>query len=426
MLKRALLLFLAIPLSAQTLDERIERELPSLVTTYQQLHLAPELSLKEAKSSALLAAKLRELGYNVAERVGKYTLPDEVCYGVVAVMKNGAGPTLLIRSDMDALPIMEQTGLEYASENRGVMHACGHDVHMTTLLGTAKMLASMKDKWRGTVMLIGQPAEEIVQGAAAMLRDGLYERFARPDYVIAVHDSANAPAGRIVYTPGYTMASSDSVDVTIRGVGGHGAAPQAAKDPIVMAAEFIVALQTIVSRERSPLDPVVVTVGSIHGGTKHNIIPDEVTLLLTVRTYKPEVRDRTIESIKRIARGIAIAAGVPDDRMPVVELREIQSVGPTYNDPALTERLVTALRRDMGADNVVRVDPLMVAEDFGRFGLDGKIPAVMLQVGATDPKVLAGSNAVPGLHSSKFAPLIEPTLRGAIKAMTLSALELLK
>src|SRR6266849_612783 len=307
------ILLLATPSLAQTLDQRIDRELPSLLATYKSLHAAPELSMQEAKSSAFVASRLRELGYNVTERVGKYDDPKNTCYGVVAVMKNGNGPVVLIRSDMDALPVTEQTGLAYASANAGVMHACGHDIHMTTLLGTAKMLADLKSQWHGTAMLIGQPAEEIVSGARGMLNDNLYERFPLPNYAIAVHDSADIAYGKIGYTPGYTMSASDSVNVTIRGQGGHGARPQNAKDPVVVASEFIVALQTIVSRERSPLDPVVVTVGSIHGGTKRNIIPDEVKLQLTVRTYKPEVRQRVLDSIARIARGVAIAAGIPDE-----------------------------------------------------------------------------------------------------------------
>jgi len=296
---------------------------------------------------------------------------------------------------------------------------------MTTLLGTAKMLVQLKSQWHGTVMLIGQPAEEVVKGAEGMLRDHLYERFPRPDFIIALHDNASLPAGQIGYTPGYFMASGDSVNVTIRGMGGHGAAPQSGKDPVVMAAQFINALQTIVSREDSPLDPVVVTVGSIHGGTKRNIIPDEVQLLLTVRTYKPEVRKRVLASIERIARGIALTAGVPDDRAPIFELLAGESVESTYNDPALTERLAAALTKGMGAANVIRIDPLMVSEDFGRFGLDRKIPISMINLGAVDPAKIASGQRLPSLHSSGFQPLPDPTLRGGIKAMTLGVLELL-
>jgi len=426
-MKRALvLLLLAVPAFAQTLDQRIDRELPSLLTTYKTLHAAPELSMQEAKSSAFVAARLRELGYEVTERVGKYDDPKNTCYGVVAVMKNGNGPVVLIRSDMDALPVTEQTGLAYASTNTGVMHACGHDIHMTTLLGTAKMLADLKSQWHGTVMLVGQPAEEIVAGARAMLKDDIYQRFGTPTYGIAMHDSSDIAYGKIGYTPGYTMSASDSVNVTIRGLGGHGARPQNAKDPVVVAAEFILQLQTIVSRERSPLDPVVVTVGSIHGGTKRNIIPDDVKLQLTVRTYKPEVRQRVLEAIGRIAKGVAMAAGIPDELAPVIEQVSAEASEATYNEPALTQRLASALEKSLGAENVIKIDPLMVSEDFGRFGLGGKIPTVMMHVGATDPARIASGERVPGLHSSGFTPVPEPTLRTAIKGMTTMALELLR
>src|SRR6266513_1182544 len=429
-MKRLLLLALllvAAPLSAQqSLDQMIDAEMSSLLATYKQLHAAPELSTQEAKTSAYLAAQLRSLGYTVAEKVGKYEDPSSTCYGVVAVMKNGAGPTGLVRSDMDALPVNEQTGVAYTSQTAGVMHACGHDVHITTLLGTAKMLAQLKSKWHGTVMLVGQPAEEVVKGAEGMLRDDLYSRFGTPTYAIAIHDNATMPAGQIGYCTGYFMASADSVNVTIRGLVGHGASPQSTKDPIVMAAQFITALQTIVSREDSPLDPAVVTVGAIHGGTKRNVIPDEVQLLMTVRTYKPEVRQRVLASIERIANGVAAAAGVPADRMPTMEVLKGESTESTFNDPALTERLAKALGASMGEKNVVKIDPLMVSEDFGRFGLGGKIPATMLNVGAVDPARIAAGGRLPSLHSSQFAPVPEPTLRGAVKAMTVAVMELLR
>lgn len=425
-MKIAVLTFLfAATASAQTIDALIDREMPSLLATYRTLHEQPELSTKEEKTSARVAARLRELGYTVTDHVGKYEEPELTSYGVVAVMKNGNGPVVLVRSDMDGLPVTEQTGLPYASKQPGVMHACGHDVHMTTLLGTAAVLAQMKSKWHGTVVLIGQPAEEVVKGAGGMLRDGLYERFPKPDFAIALHDHDALPAGKIGYRAGYFMAASDSVNVTIRGLGGHGARPHLTKDPVVIASEFIVALQTLVSRENSPLDPIVVTVGSIHGGTKRNVIPDQVDLLMTVRTYKPEVRKRVLAGIERIARGIALAAGVPDDRAPIVEVLERESVAATYNDPALTNRLAAALRRDMGND-VVEIDPLMVSEDFGLFGLSGQIPISMLTLGAVDPAKIASGARLPSLHSSQFAPLPEPTIRGGVKAMALSVLELLR
>ena len=421
MRKLIAVLLLALPLTAQTIQQRVERELPSLLETYRTLHANPELSMQEAKTSALVATRLRELGYEVAYPFGKYADPSATCYGVVAVMHNGNGPTLLVRSDMDALPVTEQTGLPYASANAGVMHACGHDVHMTTLLGTAKLLADLKSQWHGTVMLIGQPAEEVVKGAQGMLDASIYEKFGKPDFAIALHDWATLETGKIGYRPGPFMAATDSLDLRIRGVGGHGAAPQSTKDPVVLAAQTILALQTIASRERSPLDPVVVTVGKIEGGTKRNIIPDEVRLYLTVRTFRPEVRDRVLDSIQRIPKGLAIAAGLPDDRMPVYEHIDHESVASTFNDPALTERVANAMGRELGKDNVVLIDPAMVSEDFGLFGLGGKIPTTLLAVGAADPAKLA-ANTQPGLHSSRFAPsspevVVATGIRGAVSAV---------
>ena len=420
------LLLLATPLFAQTLDERVSRELDSLLATYKTLHAMPELSMQEAKTSAFVAERLRALGYEVTERVGKYKDPSATCYGVVAVMKNGAGPTLLVRSDMDALPVAEATGLPYASQNSGVMHACGHDVHMTTLLGTAKLLADLKPQWRGTLILIGQPAEEVVKGAEGMLSDNLYERFGRPDFAIALHDWSALEVGKIGYRAGEFMAATDSINLTIRGVGGHGAAPHTTKDPVVLAAETILALQTIVSRERPPLQPAVVTVGKIEGGTKRNIIPDDVRLFLTVRTFDPAVRAKTLESIQRIPKGLAFAAGLPEDRAPVYEHLDHESVAATYNDPALTARLAAAMTRELGKANVVEIEQAMVSEDFGLFGLNRKIPTALLAVGAADAAALSAGTQ-PGLHSSKFAPA-DPalTLRTGIRAAVSGVLELLK
>ena len=421
----AILFLLTTPLVAQTLDQRVQSVLPSLVETYRTLHASPELSMQEAKTSAFVAGRLRELGYEVTYPFGKYQDPAATCYGVVAVLRNGEGPTVLVRSDMDGLPVAEATGLAYASQNAGVMHACGHDVHMTTLLGTAKLLADLKSQWRGTVMLVGQPAEEVVKGAVGMLSEGLYEKIARPDFVIALHDWAALESGKVGYREGQFMAATDSINVTIRGVGGHGAGPQNTKDPVVLAAETIMALQTIVSRERSPLDPVVVTVGRIEGGTKRNIIPDEVRLYLTVRTFRPEVRARVLESIQRIPRGLAQAAGMPEDRAPLYEHLGHESVASTFNDPALTRRVVKAMSAELGASNVVEIDPAMVSEDFGLFGLEGKIPTALLALGAGDGAALAAGTQ-SGLHSSKFAPASpELVLRTGVRAAVSAVLGLL-
>ncbi len=426
-------------ISAQTLDARIERDLPSLVTTYKNLHAAPELSHYEQKTSVFFAAQLRGFGYEVTERVGKYEEAKWTGYGVVAVLKNGAGPTVMLRTELDALPVAEKTGLPYAStvkmlndagQEVSVMHACGHDIHMTSMLGTAKMLAEMKDQWHGTLIIIGQPAEEVIDGARSVLRDGLYERFPKPDYVIALHDSADLEAGKVGYTPGYAMASSTSVDIKIRGLGGHGARPESTKDPIVVAAQVIMALQTIVSREDWPLDPVVVTVGSIHGGTKHNIIPDEVDMQLTVRAYKEPVRKRVLASIERITKGIALAAGIPENRAPIVKFSESQVTSATYNDPQLTERLAASFVKSLGQENVVKLDPVMMSEDFGYFSLEQKIPTSQFTLGAVDPVKVKQSQdagtALPSLHSALFQPLPEPTLRTGIKAMTAAVLDLMK
>jgi len=424
----------------QSLDGMIERELASLVAVYKMLHANPELSHYEEKTSAFVAKELRTLGYSVTERIGKYDRPEWVGYGVAAVLKNGEGPVVLVRADMDALPVEEKTGLPYASKVRakndagqevGVMHACGHDVHITTLLGTARLLMQLRDQWRGTLVLIGQPAEETIDGAKAMINDGLYGKVPRPDYAIALHDHGEIEAGKVGYTSGFALASSTSVDITVRGIGGHGSTPQVAKDPIVVAAQIVMALQTIVSRETSPLDPAVVTVGTIHGGTKRNIIPEEVKLQLTVRAYKEAVWEKLIASIERIAQGTAIAAGIPAELAPIVKVSETEITPATYNDPALTERLTGAFAKALGVENVVQWPQIMGSEDFGRFGLEGhQIPTVLFWVGAADPAKVAESKRtgklLPGAHSPLFAPLPEPTIRTGVKAMTSAVLELMK
>ncbi len=397
---------------------------------YKDLHAHPEVSRHEERTSALLARELRQAGYTVTEHIGKYA-DGGAAFGVAAVMKNGAGPVVLVRTDMDALPVEEKTGLAFTSQNPGAMHACGHDLHMTSLLGTARMLAKLRDRWSGTVILIGQPAEEIVGGARAMLADDLYARTARPDYAIALHDEPSVEAGKVGVVAGPLMAGSASVDVIIRGLGGHGARPELTKDPIVMAAQFILAIQTIVSRQISPQEPAVITVGSIHGGSKHNIIPDEVALQLTTRFYSDDVRRTILAAIERTARGVALAAGVPEDRAPIVKVEEQQSAPVTYNDPKLATRLRGAFAAALGEENVVEAKRLMVSEDFGLFGLDGRqIPAVMFLLGAADPEKLAESRrtgkTLPSLHSSLFYPDLEAALRTGVVATTAAVLELMK
>jgi hippurate hydrolase len=442
MLTAALLAILASPImicAQGSLDAMIDREIAQLVSTYKMLHAAPELSHYEEKTSVFLASQLRSFGYTVTEHVGKYDRPQFTGYGVVAVMKNGDGPTVLVRADIDALPVEEKNNVPYASKIKAkndlgqevsVMHACGHDVHITNLIGTAKILAALKAQWRGTLVLIGQPAEETVDGARAMLADGLYMRFPKPDFAVGLHDSADYEAGKISYVPGYAMASSTSVDLTIRGLGGHGSKPEATKDPIVVASQTILALQTIISRENSPLDPAVVTIGSIHGGAKRNIIPDEVLLQLTIRTYKEEVRQRILTSIERIAKGIAAAAGIPDDRAPIMKVIESENAPSLYNDPQLTERLANAIGKAIGSENVIKSSPLMASEDFGVLNLDRQIPSFYFWLGAMAPEKIAASKQsgkpLPSLHSSLFEPLPEPTLRTGVKAMTTAVLELMK
>jgi len=410
-----------------------------LLSTYKMLHAAPELSHHEEKTAAFFAGELRKLGYTVTEHIGKYEKPEWTGYGVVGILKNGAGPTVLIRTELDALPVDEKTGVPYASKVKtkndagvevSVMHACGHDIHMTSMLGTAKVLAQRKGEWHGTLIILGQPAEETIDGARAVLRDGLYSKVPQPDFVVALHDSADIETGKIGYVPGYAMASATGIDIKIRGVGGHGSKPEATKDPIVVAAQVVMALQTIISRENSPLDPAVVTVGSIHGGTRYNIIPDEVNLQLTVRTYKEDVRKRILASIERITKGVAAAAGIPEDRAPIVKVSETEITSATYNDPQLMERLASAFKTALGPENVMKVSPVMGSEDFGYLSLDQKIPTAIFWLGAVDPVKVKESQergvALPSLHSPLFAPVPEPTLRTGVKAMTAAVLDLMK
>jgi hippurate hydrolase len=399
---------------------------PKLDALYLELHRNPELSMREVKTEARLAAELKALGYQVTTGVGGT--------GVVGVLKNGTGPTVLLRTELDALPIEENTGLPYASKVKTVdqngktqpaMHACGHDIHMAGWTGAAALLARHKDLWHGTVVMVGQPGEEVVQGARAMIADGLFKRFPKPDFAIAVHDSSDEPAGKVVIVPGFGMASVDSVDLTLFGRGGHGARPHKAIDPVVLAARTVLALQTLVSREKDPLEPAVVTVGSIHGGTKHNIIPDEVKLQITVRTYSPAVRKQMLEGIARIAKAEAASVNAP--REPEMKVSESQDS--TYNDPALAHRIHDALAQKLGKVNVVEGKPDMVAEDFGEFGKAAGAPSLLIRLGAVEQKkyeaATAAGQPLPSLHSSTFVPDREPTIRADASVLALTTLELL-
>jgi amidohydrolase len=420
------------------LKASVEAQLPSLTETYKDFHRNPELSHHEEHTSAKLAADLRALGYTVTEHVGVY-MDGSKAWGIVAVLENGPGPRLLIRSDMDALPVEEKTGVDYASHVQSknaegqpspVMHACGHDIHMTVLLGTAKELAARRKQWHGTVVLIGQPSEETIDGARAMLADHLYERFGKPDFVLSEHDDSTVAAGDVGIKGGPLLASSTSIDVLIKGIGTHGSRPEGGKDPIVLAAEFILLSQTIVSRQVDPQQPAVLTVGTIHGGLKRNIISEEVMLGLTLRTYSDAVRDQIIAAVKRTAEGVAVAYGMPPDRMPVVTVSKSEITPATINDPAFAERLRGVATVVLGAPHVVTVTPVMGSEDVGLFSLDGTIPAVMFRLGASDPGKLAESikagTTLPGPHSPLFAPVYEPTIRTGVTALTAMALDVLK
>lgn len=419
----------AVPSPA--VDAAISRDLPGLMTIYRDLHSHPELSNQEVRSAAILAKAAREAGFTVTEKVGGT--------GVVAVLRNGEGPTVLIRADMDGLPVVEQTGLPFASTQRGtstagvesgIMHACGHDTHMTAWIETARLMAARKSQWSGTLVMIGQPAEEIGEGALAMLKDGLYTRFPKPDYTLAFHDSADLPAGQVGAAVGWALANVDSVDIDVKGIGGHGAYPQTTKDPIVLASAIVMKLQTLASRETNPLDPVVVTVGSFHSGAKHNVISDDARLQLTVRSYSDETRGRLLDGIRRIARGEAIASGVPDALMPVVSVQEPHTRA-TWNSPEFTQAAVTDLKAQMGDANVVVTPSVMGGEDFGEFrraDVD-HIQSVIFWVGGVDPAKLAaaksGGAPLPSLHSPFWAPVADKVIASGSEAITLTALRLM-
>tara|TARA_B110000003_G_C16630090_1_gene526294 strand:+ start:1110 stop:2411 length:1302 start_codon:yes stop_codon:yes gene_type:complete len=402
-----------------------------ILSLYKYLHANPELSWQEDKTANLLSGMLEGYGFDVSRGIGKK--------GVVAIYENGEGPTLMIRADMDALPVEEKTNLPYASKIKSinrfgvevpVMHACGHDIHMAVLIGSANELVLRKKEWSGTLIMILQPAEEVGQGSLAMLNDGLFERFPRPDFNLALHVGSNGPAGSVGYHLGYAMANVDSVDIIIKGVGGHGAYPHTTVDPIVLSSQIVLALQTIVSRKINPLEPAVVTVGSIHGGFKHNIIPDEVRLQLTLRSYSDEVRNNTITNINRIVRGQALAAGVADDKMPIVLLKD-EHTPALYNDPDYSNRVLNFIRAEIGSENVHEVPAVMGGEDFGRYGKqDPRIPSFLFWLGGTSKedwiKYKKGEITLASIHSPFFAPIPGPTLSTGVKAMTSSAIGLLQ
>ncbi len=415
----------------ETLKNTIQQDYQYIHTLYTHLHSHPELSFHEQKTAGRLAKELRDAGFAVNEGIGGY--------GLVALMHNGEGPTVMIRTDMDALPVEEKTGLPYAStlrhqEKNGhsvpIMHACGHDIHMSLFIGTTRRMAVMKDRWSGTLMMIAEPAEEMGAGARMMLEDGLFERFPRPDYNLGLHVLPELPSGKLAVSSGYSFANVDSVDISVYGLGGHGAYPDLAKDPVVLAAQIVIALQTIVSREVSAQEAAVVTVGTIHGGEKRNIIPEHVELQLTVRSYTDETRRKVLDSIKRIALNQARSFGVPEDRLPEVRIKEKYTPA-VYNDPTLSNRIRKHFEKILGSEHVISIRPAMGGEDFARYGrVEPRIPSLMFRLGAADPAAyeLAKQNktSLPPLHSPHFAPPPEATIKTGIEAMTEAALLLLK
>ena len=423
---------LAIATQAQADDLRddLVADMPELIELYQDLHANPELSFQEFETAAKLAERARALGFEVTEGVGKT--------GVVAVMRNGDGPTVMLRADMDGLPVVEQTGLPYASKRTGIpasgvetgiMHACGHDTHMAAWVGAAQLLAERKDEWQGTLVMILQPAEELGEGALAMLEDGLYTRFPKPDYVLAFHDAAQAPAGFVGYSKGYALANVDSVDISVPGIGGHGAYPHTTKDPIVIASSIVMRLQTLVSRESNPLDPAVITVGSFHAGAKHNIISDEAKLQLTVRSYSDESRKLLLDGIARVAKGEALAAGMPDDKLPIITVQDPYTPS-TYNDPEFTDVVMASVRKRFPG-GVFEVPSVMGGEDFGQFRRadPDNVQSLIFWVGGVPldryEAAQRGEVELVSLHSPFWAPDAEKVIATATEAMTAATLDLM-
>ena len=419
-------------LSAQDLRAGVAEDMPGLMELYRDLHANPELSFEEHKTAAKLAKRMRDLGFEVTEGVGRT--------GVVSVMRNGDGPTVLLRADMDGLPVVEQTGLPFASKvtatpasgvTTGVMHACGHDTHMAAFIGAAQQLVDHKDQWQGTLVMVLQPAEELGLGALAMLEDGLYTRFPKPDYALAFHDAAApAPAGTIGFTPGYALANVDSVDITVKGVGGHGAYPHTTVDPIVLASNMVMQFQTIVSRNSSPLDPAVITVGSFHSGAKHNIISDEAKLQLTVRSYSDESRKLLLDGIRRVARGAAMTAGLPEELMPVVTVEDPYTPS-TFNDPDFTQARAAAFRERFGEARVMEWPAVMGGEDFSQFrrAAPDDVESMIFWISGTPAPMLEALNEngtpLPSLHSPFWAPDAEAVIATGAEAMASAAMDLM-
>ena len=407
-----------------SLKSQVDAQMSNLKKTYLYLHQHPELSYHEKHTGEYIANRLQKLGYVVTSPIGGF--------GVVGILKNGDGPTVMYRTDTDALPVTEETGKPYASKvtaidkdgNKvGVMHACGHDIHMTTFLGTATYFAENKDRWKGTLMLVAQPAEEVGGGAKALLHQGLFTKFPLPDHIVALHTHANFPAGKVGVSPGYIMANVDSVDIEVKGISGHGAFPNKTIDPVVLAARIILALQTITSREIDPLDPSVITVGEIQGGSKRNVIGDKVLLKLTVRSYKPKVRKQQIEAIKRISKGIAISAGLKGDLLPKITVFKNESAPALYNNPNQTKEVKASLIKALGKYNVVMAEPSMVGEDFARYGLTPeKRPITLFWLGGVKPADYEASmdsgDPLPTLHSAQFAPDYPLAIKTGVNAMS--------
>lgn len=413
----------------EKIDELVNNETDRYRNIYKELHKNPELTLMEFETSKKMAEELKSIGFEVTTGIGGN--------GVVGLFKNGVGKIIMLRTDMDALPVKENSGLDFCSRvikkdasgnELPVMHACGHDLHMATWLGTLSTLVALKNEWKGTIMAVAQPAEEESLGAAAMIKDGLFKKFQVPDFALCYHVSAELPSGTIGYFPGAIFAGVKSADITVYGSGGHGAMPQTTVDPIVIAARIILDIQTIVSRRINPVKPAVVTVGAIHGGTKHNIIPDEVKMLLTIRYFEEDVLKTIKESLINITRGAAISAGLPENKMPLVEFEKLDRP-PVYNNPELVMTGIKSMKNILGENNVIQVDPLTVSEDFSQYGLTKeKIPIALFWLGGVNKDkyldhINKGTN-LPPLHKSSFVPDFDPTFRCGVKAMAKTVINL--